>query len=54
MRLLHKQYEYLRSREKETGKTLRDDSGTAAGLLKVFGPGGSPDNAWWTKWRPTE
>jgi hypothetical protein len=50
MRSLHEEYNALRRKRRE--EKLRDDSGTAAALLKVFGAQGSPDNAWWTRWRP--
>lgn len=61
MRSLHEQYEELRAeavrrnlirKPKEKEIIFKEDSGTAARLLTVFGPKGSLDNAWWTDWRP--
>lgn len=49
---LHEDYERLRAEAKTRKLELKDDSGTAAALLRVFGPRGSLDNAWWTTWRP--
>lgn len=51
-RLLHERHEADRAEARKRNIEFKEDSGTAERLLTVFGPNGSHDNAWWTKWRP--